>query len=549
MAKSTKQRSTSLPGGSGTTRTEVPRTWSAACALAACFLFASLAPQVSGDKDSSEFALVLATCGVAHPTGYPIYTLLGHLFVKALHATGAGWPFAANVWSSVGAAVATYFLQRLALSLSSDALAGSRAARFLWSLVPAAWLAVNPVWTGEASLAEVYSWHVAWALGTAHLFVMTARWLEGAGASGRPGWRAWAWGAACGLGGAHHATSLFVAGPLSVALAALAFRRAGAAPARVAATVAAVLGGALVPLSSDAFLLWRAGHPAEAHWPMLAPGLAGWWAHVSGSQYWTLVGRFAPSPEQSRLLASYVWPYLGVSFAASAAAALLARHSGQRIVRAALLVSAGLVSLYTLRYGVTDPASYFLLPIALGLAALPSLAFSFPLRDAGARRLPAIAAACLLALAALAGVPWLRVARDRAATYERFEALVHSMWRAVPAGPSFVFWTNDMYPMLRGYQLWEGEHPDAEVLHAFNLTSPIVRERFAARHGFDPAAGWESAIPAGGTDVNARYEAVMLYIENRVNSQGARAVLHFDPAVPTVRLLEKAASADTATAR
>ena len=44
-----------------------------------------MTPGVCGNKDASEFTLVLATRGVAHPTGYPLYTLLGSLFVHAAH--------------------------------------------------------------------------------------------------------------------------------------------------------------------------------------------------------------------------------------------------------------------------------------------------------------------------------------------------------------------------------------------------------------------------------------------------------------------------------
>ena len=61
---------------------------SMAVALAALALYLLFAPPVSGLGDSSEIALVLATNGVAHPTGYPLYTLLGHCFVALLHMLG-----------------------------------------------------------------------------------------------------------------------------------------------------------------------------------------------------------------------------------------------------------------------------------------------------------------------------------------------------------------------------------------------------------------------------------------------------------------------------
>ena len=45
--------------------------------------------------------------------------LLGHLFVRIVHALGATWAYAANAWSAVGGAVAVYLLHRLALALAT----------------------------------------------------------------------------------------------------------------------------------------------------------------------------------------------------------------------------------------------------------------------------------------------------------------------------------------------------------------------------------------------------------------------------------------------
>src|SRR5678816_1654196 len=85
--------------------------------IAALVVYLLFAPPVSGDKDASEFTLVLATGGVAHPTGYPLYTLIGYVFVHALHAIGASWSYAANAWSAVGGALAIGFLHALSARL------------------------------------------------------------------------------------------------------------------------------------------------------------------------------------------------------------------------------------------------------------------------------------------------------------------------------------------------------------------------------------------------------------------------------------------------
>ena len=62
----------------------MPWAWSAAVGAALGALYLVLAPPVTGPKDCGEFTLVLTFGGAAHPTGYPVYVVLGHLFVHAL---------------------------------------------------------------------------------------------------------------------------------------------------------------------------------------------------------------------------------------------------------------------------------------------------------------------------------------------------------------------------------------------------------------------------------------------------------------------------------
>src|SRR4051794_1708302 len=79
------------PGPRGV-RAPRDRSGAAAAPLASVLvgaLFAALslvlAPPVTGPKDAAEFTVVLAVNGAAHPTGYPLYVMLGHWFVTALH--------------------------------------------------------------------------------------------------------------------------------------------------------------------------------------------------------------------------------------------------------------------------------------------------------------------------------------------------------------------------------------------------------------------------------------------------------------------------------
>jgi hypothetical protein len=68
-----------------------PPAWPSLALAALAFVgYAAGAGTVSAGEDSSQFTLVLACLGVAHPTGYPPHALLGHVFVRAMQALGAG---------------------------------------------------------------------------------------------------------------------------------------------------------------------------------------------------------------------------------------------------------------------------------------------------------------------------------------------------------------------------------------------------------------------------------------------------------------------------
>ena len=57
-------------------------------------------------SDSGELATVCKTLGIAHPTGYPLYTLLGHIFAKFINPP----VIATNLMSALFGAIATMFL-------------------------------------------------------------------------------------------------------------------------------------------------------------------------------------------------------------------------------------------------------------------------------------------------------------------------------------------------------------------------------------------------------------------------------------------------------
>jgi len=506
----------------------MPNLDSVVAGLVALVLYLVITPHVSGDKDASEFTLVLATRGVAHPTGYPIYTLLGSLFVHAVHGLGANWSFAANAWSAVGGAFAIGFFHALIARLL-PARTGPNARRWI-PLIAIAILLLNPIWTVETTLAEVYSWHVAWVCGISCYFVDTLRRLGGRDLSRRGAM----WGFLCGVGLAHHATSVLVIAPLSIGLV-LALARAK--KLRLAPVLLG-FAAALVPLSAYGWIVWRAYHPGGFMWPTLEGTPASLWRHLTGQAYTVFLGWFAPSKIQPLFLIWYVYPFLFPALALSGIAAWRARVFEDRVARWSVLAAAALGTGYAFFYGVSDPSSYFLAPLLLALAGAATLL------ETTRTRVAAAVAATLVVLSVILSVGWVRVDLERKRQFVGFNGMLHDMWNSIPFDTAFVFWRDDMYVRLHEYQLFDGEKPGLAIIHPSSLTQVVGRKRFVARYGFDPLEGLDLNIPAVGAP--GRQEAIdRLFdaIEHNVNQHTSLPVIHFDPAIPTVRLLKKELSA------
>ena len=482
-------------------------------------------PPVSGDKDSGEFTLVLALGGVAHPTGYPLFTLLGWAWTAAVHALGATWAYAANSWTALGGGFAMYALHRLGLALiAGTGRSAGTALRHFLAAVPVAWMVFDPIWTYETTLAEVYAWHLAWALTTATVFVWTMR----APLTNR---RAALWGLLCGIGAVHHATFIFVALPLSVVLAGHVFARGVARPALFAWAAA----GALLPLLSESWILLRGAHPGPAVFPMLHPGLSGLLEHMTGRIYGRLLGGFHPSIEQVGMLRAYLWPLFVPALLALVVVLLRAR---ERWTVGALLAATALCTLFAFRYGAVDPSSYFLVPLALALAAVgPLLATLLP-----KHRALGLALALVLTVTAIAcWVPWNATANARVRLYEGFDGYVGSMWHSIPFDTAFVFWANDMHTVLLERQALEHDKPGLIVLHPLELMSDMPRARFRTAYGFDPWTKGAAALDEIGRRSYEDSTALIAAdsIETHVNALTAWPVIHFDPRQSTVRLLRK----------
>ena len=209
--------------------------------------------------DSGEFQFAAWLAGLPHPTGYPLYMLLGWAWSHLLVAFGWTSPAGAmNLLSALlgglAIALATLFFIALAETLSEeeDAEAGwlVRGA----GLAAAMLFACTPTFWSQALIAEVYTLHaalVACVLWLALLWRNDQRRRDGVSPL------LWALALVAGLGLAHHRTTVLLLPVLVVFL----WRAAGGAYWRNHWRAALAASGLLLlPLLFYLYVPLRAGH-------------------------------------------------------------------------------------------------------------------------------------------------------------------------------------------------------------------------------------------------------------------------------------------------
>ncbi len=340
-----------------------PRGTDFAVASAASFaLYLVTACRTVPFGDGGELIAAAASLGVAHPPGYPLYTLLGWLALQIPVGEAA---FRVNLLSALFGGlcvglVATWI--RRATGSSLAALAGSGA------------LAVSSTFWWISTVAEVYSLHLSLLVG-----LLFSAWIAGRSGSTRSRSRAWfAAGVVLGLGLAHHPT-IVLALPAAAILAwpsrGADARRPGI-PWRSAALGGLVGGLLLVGLVGS--LVWRSRlHPASNwgrpdQWATLIPHVTAaayrhfdlGWAGLIRPQGWSrlvgvLVHEFTPV---ALPLALAGW--IGIPRATAAGCT--------RRLRLALAVLFAGSIVFGLRYA-TEDVEVFYLPALVALAAAAAL--------------------------------------------------------------------------------------------------------------------------------------------------------------------------------
>jgi hypothetical protein len=142
----------------------------AGCLLLSLALYLrTLAPSVAALYDDSlEFPLVAHRLAIAHPTGYPLYTLLARL---ASLGPWSNVAWSVNLLSALAAAVTVALVYLVARCL----LPPPAQVRRLPALAGALALAVSPVFWSQAVVAEVYTLHAAFVAGLLWLALRWAR--------------------------------------------------------------------------------------------------------------------------------------------------------------------------------------------------------------------------------------------------------------------------------------------------------------------------------------------------------------------------------------
>lgn len=359
-----------------------------------------------GSIDSGELAAACAGLGIAHPTGYPLYTMLGRLAFLLIPAAPAIARL--NVLSSsfgaLSALSAFYLFRGIARRTRPDAPAASAdllalGAAWLWAIHPALW--------SQATGNEVH------ALQAALIPALLA--LAQSDGVRRGDLRVPLLSMyAVGLAFTNHMSVVYLAPGL---IAGVLLDPGSRAILRRPRTLALFCGAAAVPLTLYLYLPIRAAHGPIQDWGN-PTSLARFIRHVGGAQY--RVWMFTSSGAFQANLAAFAHevthpPSWIVLAAALFGAVRLARRDRPTFARLVLGFIVG--TIWASGYSIPDLEPYFLIPrICLAGLAFAGVTAALPGRT-GARsatqaaRFPArwragLVALPLAAAVVLAGVRW-----------------------------------------------------------------------------------------------------------------------------------------------
>jgi hypothetical protein len=317
-------------------------------ALALAVYLRTMAPTITFrhyGADSGDLVTAAINLGVPHPTGYPLYTLLAHLFTRLPGEPARN----VNLFSALCGALAVGVVFWTAYRLIAVREGGGPLA-MVAAFSAAGMLAFGQLLWSQATIAEVYSLNTLWA--TAVLAALVS--------SGSA--RSYLLALLCGMGLAHHVTAIWVLPALWPYIGSL---RRWLTPRRASVLVLCFVCGPLVYL----YVPLRARIHPVPNWG-LATNLSGLLWLVTGQAYQQYFGGVVPAQVLQRVVAwAGIWVRdLGVVGLALALLGLWRAAERDRRFAAFGLTYVGLLSAYSTLYGTVD--SYLYLLPAAAVAAL-----------------------------------------------------------------------------------------------------------------------------------------------------------------------------------
>lgn len=336
----------------------------------------TLAPSVL-QIDTGELAAVQAIAGVAHPTGYPLFTMLGYLFLQI--PLPFSKIFQANLLSAIYCSLSIAFIIKSVSLFFSVSLApktaavksrkGGKAApavqvtfteaeRTAASIFTAFVIALNSTYWMQSTSTEVYSLQ---ALLFSVILFAAARFL----AADNPGKKeCFFLAGAAALGFTNHMTTLLIIPGLIY----LYFAKMGFGKESLKKIPSMLILSAGIIAAVYSYLFICAGQNPPLNWGDTT-SLENFFRHLSGKQY--QVWLFSSVEEAKKQLSLYiselpsVFAYLPLLFSA---AGLIFLYNQNRRLFHFLLITYIFGVLYTINYSIHDIESYFLLShVILGI--------------------------------------------------------------------------------------------------------------------------------------------------------------------------------------
>jgi hypothetical protein len=405
-----------------------------------------------GRADTFEFQVVAHNLGIAHPTGYPLYVLLGKLFTLL--------PFGAvatrvNLLSAVCATAAVVVLYACLRALQRPAASSDgcpNAAGRTLALLGALSFGVSPTLWSQAVEAEVYALNV---LLVAVILWLLLRAFRAAGR--RRQWGVPALAGTLGLGLAHHLTIVLV---LPAIVLALLLARPRLSLKRWLAAAGLLLGGLLIYLYLP--LRWPALH--EGEWMSLREFLN--WVLGSRFKGALVLSAWRTDPLRYQIVGRLIleqWGWAGIVLAAAGVVALVRRSWRVALVTIALWIP---YAFYALSYYVPD-LSVFMIPAHLIMAVWIGFGAWAAARLAG-RWLNQEGTALSLAVVLLALLPVSLVIRhgpaiDRSSPNPLEAWGRHVLGLALDEGAAILADSEKVAPLYY-LQQTEGIRPDLEIV-------------------------------------------------------------------------------------